>query len=58
MYQAQDGAHEEDEEDELVRDVDVVVAVVAERLHVEDHRGHDEGDHADQMDPGNRGTML
>ena len=49
--QAQDGSDEEEEEDELVADVDVLSAVVAERLDVEDDCGHDEGHEADQVRP-------
>ena len=49
--QAQDGSDEEEEEDELVGHVDVLVAVVAERLDVEDDGGHEEGEEADEMRP-------
>ena len=49
--QAQDGADEEEEEDEFVADVDVLAAVVAERLDVEDDGGHDEGEKSDEVGP-------
>ena len=47
--QAQDGADEEKEEDQLVRDIDVVVAVGAERLHVEHDGDDDKSDEPDQV---------
>ena len=49
--QTQDGPNEKEEEDELIADVDVVPAAVAERLDVEDNGGHDERDKADEVGP-------
>jgi len=50
--QAEDGADEEEQEDELVADTNVVPAVVAERLQVEDDGGDEERDEADEVRPG------
>ena len=41
--EAEDGAEEEEEEDELLPELDVGVALVTQRLHVEDDRHRDEG---------------
>ena len=41
--EAEDGAEEEEEEDELFPELDVGVALVTQRLHVEDDRHRDEG---------------
>ena len=40
---AEDGADEEEEEDQLLADLQVSVALVAQRLHIEDDRAHYEG---------------
>ena len=49
--EAEDGADEEEEKDELLPDVQVRVALVAQRLHVEDDGADHKGDEADQMSP-------
>ena len=48
---AEDGADEEEEKDELLPDVQVRVALVAQRLHVEDDCADHKGNEADQMSP-------
>ena len=40
---AEDGADEEEEEDQLLADLQVSVALVAQRLHIEDDRAHYKG---------------
>merc|ERR1719336_2910092 len=47
---AEDGADEEEEEDQLA-DLQVGVALVAQRLHIEDDRAHYEGYETDQVSP-------
>ena len=44
--QTEDGAHEEEQEDELLPELDVIVTLVTQRLHVENNRHHDESDEA------------
>ena len=41
--EAEDGADKEEQEDELLGECDVIVALVTQRLHVEDDRHRDEG---------------
>ena len=48
---AEDGADEEEEEDQLLADLQVGVALVAQRLHIEDDRAHYEGYETDQVSP-------
>ena len=48
---AEDGADEEEEEDQLLADLQVGVALVAEWLHIEDYRAHYEGYETDQVCP-------
>ena len=48
---AEDGADEEEEEDQLFADLQVSVALVAQRLHIEDDRAHYEGYETDQVSP-------
>ena len=48
---AEDGSDEEEEEDELLPYVEVGVALVAQRLHIEDDRAHYEGYETDQVSP-------
>ena len=40
---AEDGADEEEEEDQLLANFQVSVALVAQRLHIEDDRAHYKG---------------
>ena len=49
--EAEDGADEEEEEDELLPDVQVRVALVAQRLHVEDNGADHKGNEANQVSP-------
>ena len=48
---AEDGADEEEEEDQLLANFQVSVALVAQRLHIEDDRAHYEGYETDQVSP-------
>ena len=48
---AEDGSDEEEEEDELLPYVEVGVALVAQRLHVEDDGAHHKGNEPDQVSP-------
>ena len=48
---AEDGADEEEEKDELLPDVQVGVALVAEWLHVEDDCANHKGNESDQVSP-------
>ena len=48
---AEDGANEEEEKDELLPDVQVGVALVAEWLHVEDDCANHKGNESDQVSP-------
>ena len=48
---AEDGADEEEEEDQLLADLEVSVALVAQRLRIEDDRAHYEGYETDQVSP-------
>ena len=48
---AEDGSDEEEEEDELLPYVEVGVALVAQRLHVEDDGAHHKGYEPDQVRP-------
>ena len=48
---AEDGPDEEEEEDELLSDVQVRVALVAQGLHVEHNGAHHEGYEPDQVGP-------
>ena len=49
--EAEDGADEEEEKDELLPDVQVRVALVAQRLHVEDNGADHKGNEANQVSP-------
>ena len=49
--QAENGANEEEEKDQFVHKVDVVVTVVAKRLHVEHDRRDQKSHESDQMCP-------
>ena len=49
--EAEDGADEEEEEDQLLADLQVSVALIAQRLHIEDDRTHYEGYETDQVSP-------
>ena len=49
--ETEDGADEEEEKDELLSDVEVRVALVAQRLHVEHDRADHKGNEANQMSP-------
>jgi hypothetical protein len=55
---AEDGADEEEQEDELIANANVVPAVVAERLQVEDDRGDEERDEANEVRPGDDVVKL
>ena len=48
---AEDGPDEEEEEDELLSDVQVRVALVAQGLHVEHDGAHHKGYEPDQVSP-------
>ena len=48
---AEDGADEEEEEDQLLANFQVSVALVAQRLHIKDYRAHYEGYETDQVSP-------
>ena len=48
---AEDGADEEEEEDELLPDIEVSVALVAQWLHVEDNGANHKGNEPDQVSP-------
>ena len=40
--ETEDGAHEEEQEDELLPELDVIVTLVTKRLHVENYCDNDE----------------
>ena len=42
--ETEDGAHKEEQEDELLTEADVIVTLVTQRLHVENNGHHDESD--------------
>ena len=42
--ETEDGAHEEEQEDELLPELDVIVTLVTQRLHVENYCDYDERD--------------
>ena len=48
---AEDGADEEEEKDELLPDIEVSVALVAQWLHVEDNGANHKGNEPDQVSP-------
>ena len=48
---AEDGADEEEEKDELLPDIEVSVALVAQWLHIEDNGANHKGNEPDQVSP-------